>query len=363
MIQEFIRAFAIIFIAEMGDKSQIIAMTFATQYKVKDVLLGVTIGVLFNHMIAILLGNFISLVIPINYIHIIAGFLFIGFALNTLSIEEEEEIKDRREFSPIRTVAIAFFIGELGDKTQLATMTLAAESVNPLLVLMGTSSAMVATSLLGIFIGSKVGKKIPEVSVKIVSSLVFLIFGLIRVLDTIDIAMINPFIIALSLISMAIIELLLIKKLVESQHRPKKAASQNLYERTKLLKQTLDSICLTESRCGTCNGVGCILGYVRYILEESRKADRYYESLHINSKRFIKKRFDNKKVLDALILILQEYNDNNWVEDKEFVLNKIKSSLEMMLFNKKVNANNINQYIRVAKTYDKKLADYIEGNF
>lgn len=362
MINEFVRAFALIFIAEMGDKSQIIAMTFATQYKIKDVLLGVTIGVMFNHAIAILLGNFISLVIPTNYIYIIAGFLFIGFGLNSLSLEEEEEINDKMEFNPIITVAIAFFIGELGDKTQLATMTIAAEAINPLLVFLGTTSAMIVTSSLGIFIGSKVGKKIPEVSIKIVSSLVFLIFGVFRVLDTINTELINPIFIVISLLVLSTVELLLVKRLVESSHRPQKKASQSLYEKTKLLKRTLDSICLTESKCGRCKGVGCLLGYIRYILDHSRETNQYYESLHMNSEKLIRKNYDKKKVLQALLLILKDYNENQWIEDKEFVLNKIKSSLEIILFDKKIHGNNKLQYIKTVKIYDEKLADYIDRN-
>lgn len=362
MINEFIRAFALVFIAELGDKSQIIAMTFATQYKIKDVLLGVTIGVMFNHAIAILLGNFISLVIPTNYIHIIAGFLFIGFGLNSLNLEEEEEINDKKEFNPVTTVAIAFFIGELGDKTQLATMTIAAEAINPIVVFLGTTSAMVATSSLGIFIGSKVGKKIPEVSVKIVSSLVFLIFGVFRVLDTIDIGLINPIFIVITLLTLAIVELLLVKRLVESNYRPKKAASQNLYEKTKLLKRTLDSICLTEDKCGSCQGLECLLGYIRYILDHSRETNQYYESLHVDSQKLIRKNYDKKKVLQALLLILRDYNENQWIEDKEFVVNKIKSSLELMLFHNNIYGNNKLQYIKSIKKYDEKLADYIDRN-
>lgn len=359
MFNEFIRAFALIFIAEMGDKSQIIAMTFATQYKLKDVLLGVSIGILFNHTIAIILGGFVSMVIPTSYIHILAGFLFIIFGLNTLSIDEEEEVKDKKEFSPVLTVAIAFFIGELGDKTQLATMTIAAESLNPLIVLMGTSTAMIATSLLGIFIGSKLGKKIPEVSVKIVSSLVFLIFGVVRVLNTIDISY-NPLIISLSLIVLASLEFALIKRVMRSSHRPKKLASQILYEKTRLLKRTLDSICLTEDKCGTCSGVGCLLGYIRYILKRSRESGEYYESLYVNSEKLIKKDYDNKKVLEALILILRDYNQNNWIEDEGFVINKIKSSLEIMLFNTKIKTNDISKYINIVKTFDKTIGDSIQ---
>lgn len=359
MINEFIRAFALIFVAEMGDKSQIIAMTFATQYKLKDVLLGVTIGVVSNHALAILLGSFISKVVPASYIQIIAGILFIIFGFNSLSIDQEEDVEDKKEFSPILTVAIAFFIGELGDKTQLATMALAAQSINPIVVLIGTSSAMIATSLLGILIGSKLGKKIPEVSVKIVSSVVFLVFGVLRVLNTINI---NPALIMLSLLVLASIEILLIRRVLRSDYTPKKDASQALYENTKLLKKTLDSICLTEDKCGTCSGVGCLLGYIRYILTQSRKTGEYYESLYVNSEKLMKKNFDRKKVLEALILILNDYKENSWVKDEEFVVNKIKSSLEIILFNTKIKADNISEYIISVKSHNIIIGDIIQKN-
>lgn len=357
MFNEFIRAFALIFIAEMGDKSQIIAMTFATKYKLKDVLLGVGLGVVLNHAIAILLGSFISNIIPTTYIQIIAGFLFIIFGLNSLVIDEEEEIKDKREFSPILTVAIAFFIGELGDKTQLATMALAAESFNPIIVLLGTSLAMIATSSLGIFIGSKVGKKIPEASVKIVSSLVFLVFGVIRVLNTINL---HPAIITISLFILAALELYLIRGVLKSQYRPKKDASQALYETTKMLQESLDNICLSEDKCGTCSGVGCLIGYIKYILRQSRKSGEYYDTLYVDSEKLLKKNFDRRKVLEALVLILNDYKKNDWVEDEDFVLNRIKSSLEIMLFSGTIKANNISQYKTKAKSYNKIIGAIIE---
>lgn len=359
MFNEFIRAFVLIFLAEMGDKSQIIAMTFATKYRIRDVMLGVTLGVVFNHALAIILGSFISKLIPTIYIQIIAGFLFIIFGLNSLSIDKEEDLEDKKKFPPILTVAIAFFIGELGDKTQLATMALAAESINPIIVLMGSSTAMIATSSLGIFIGSKVGKKIPEVSVKIVSSLVFLIFGLMRVTSSINI---DPTILFLSLIVLSGIEIILIKRLLGSGHRPKKDASQALYEKTKLLKRTLDSICLTEDKCGTCSGTGCLLGYIRYILNQARDTGEYYDTLYIDPEKLMNKNFNKKKILDALLLILMDYNENSWIEDEKFVINRIKSSLEIMLFNSKINANNIIQYKKIAKSYDKKIGDIIEEN-
>lgn len=146
----------------MGDKTQIIAMTFATQYKVKDVILGVVFGVAFNHGIAIVLGRFLSKVIPMNLIQIIAGIMFVVFGIMALRDEDADEVKNKKALSPVTTVALAFFIGELGDKTQLTAMTLSTEGSYPLFILIGTTLGMVATSGLGIFIGSRIGEKIPD---------------------------------------------------------------------------------------------------------------------------------------------------------------------------------------------------------
>lgn len=188
MLVELIRAFLLVFAAEMGDKTQIIAMTFATRYKVREVIMGVAIGVLFNHGIAIVLGNFISKIVPMNLIQIIAGFLFIIFGINALKKEDDEDINNNRTLGPIATVTIAFFVGELGDKTQLTAMTLAAEANYPLFILFGTTLGMIVTSGLGIFVGSKIGNKIPELFIKIASSFVFVIFGILKLFDTVPIA-------------------------------------------------------------------------------------------------------------------------------------------------------------------------------
>src|SRR6056297_3848201 len=147
MTGEFIKAFMLIFVAEMGDKTQILAMTFATRYSVKKVLLGIFIGSLLNHGLAVALGTVLSKRFPIDRIQIIAGLAFIFFAVWTLRNEDDEEEENEKiKYGAVITVALAFFIGELGDKTQLAAITLAAASKHLLLVLAGTVSAMVATS-------------------------------------------------------------------------------------------------------------------------------------------------------------------------------------------------------------------------
>ena len=194
MFEELIRAFLLVFVAEMGDKTQIIALTFATQYKVLEVILGVLIGVILNHGIAIALGRYISNFIPMNIIQIIAGFLFVLFGILSLKSDNDDKNTDekKKKFGPIITVALAFFVGELGDKTQLTAMTLATEGKYPLFILMGTTLGMLATSGLGILIGSKIGKKIPDIYIKLISAFVFILFGTLKLFQTVPKNYINP---------------------------------------------------------------------------------------------------------------------------------------------------------------------------
>ena len=129
MFQEILKAFTLIFIAEMGDKTQILAMAFATRYPVKKVLLGIGIGAFLNHGLAVLLGSLLSNFIPINTLQLVAGIAFVGFAIWSLKIEEDDEEETPKfQLGPVVTIALAFFIGELGDKTQLTAITLASDS-------------------------------------------------------------------------------------------------------------------------------------------------------------------------------------------------------------------------------------------
>ena len=183
MIKELIGAFLLVFVAEMGDKTQILAMMFATKYKASSVLGGVFIGALLNHGLAVLLGATLGNIIPLSVLSTVAGAAFIYFAFASLKEEEEEEEHLRGYKSAVMTVGAAFFIGELGDKTQLSAITLAMGAVYPCIVLLGTVSAMVVTSSIGIWVGSKVGKKIPKILIKVASAVLFFIFGSIKLVS------------------------------------------------------------------------------------------------------------------------------------------------------------------------------------
>lgn len=180
-MKELIKAFSLVFLAEMGDKSQLLALAFATAYPLGLVLAGISLGILLNHGLAILFAYVLSKYLgSLWFIHVFAGllFLFFGFSSLKLEFEDEEEVVKPSKFGPILTMAGAFFLGELGDKTQLTAMTLALESDRPWMVLIGTVTSMILVSLIGIIVGKMVGKKIPEATMRLLAGGLFLFFGI-----------------------------------------------------------------------------------------------------------------------------------------------------------------------------------------
>src|SRR5690554_3359251 len=154
MLTELIKASLLIFLAELGDKTQILAMAFALQYSVFQVLTGVALGSFLNHGLAVIIGSYLSNLIPISALRLGSALLFLAFGFWSLWSEEEHLNSDRKALgSPIVVVALAFFLGELGDKTQLTAIALASNAVFPAAVLAGTVLGMVLTSLGGIYVG------------------------------------------------------------------------------------------------------------------------------------------------------------------------------------------------------------------
>ena len=174
----YIASFLFVVLAEMGDKTQLLAMAFATRYRWQTVMWGVFAATLVNHLCAVLLGNLLTNVIPLHYIQIVASASFILFGLWTLRGDKLENEDKRFNFSPFWTVAIAFFIAEMGDKTQLATVALAAKYSNIILIWLGTTTGMVIADAVGIIFGIVLGKKIPERLIKWIAALIFILFGI-----------------------------------------------------------------------------------------------------------------------------------------------------------------------------------------
>lgn len=367
MIKEFIKAFFLIFAAEMGDKTQIIAMTFATQYKVKEVLIGVFLGVFLNHGIAILLGRYLSRLIPMDWVQMIAGFMFVIFGLLALREEELEDNEGKKAFGPIITVALAFFVGELGDKTQLTAMTLSAEGNHPLFILLGTTLGMIGTSGLGIFVGSKLGEKIPDVFIKIISSIVFVFFGTLKLYNWVPDRFINIFYLSTYLLIILSIQIMLSKRLMLTReylgYSPMKKAAASLYIQTKMLNKAVDEICLGEGSCGKCLGDNCIIGYTKSMLKNARDKEEYYMEELMDFSKLTNKDFPKEKIIEALSLIVVDYIEYGIVEDERFIINQVRRSLELILFGRNIEFNgNLSKYIKNIKKANNYIGNHLKDS-
>lgn len=175
----FLTTLGLVFAAELGDKTQLLAMAFATKYKTWKVILGVLSAVVLLNLIAVLLGSYATSIIPLNVIRIIAALIFVIFGFLNLRNDKQEESEKKFKFGAVVTVALTFFIGELGDKTQLMTITMAAQYNSPYAVFFGSVLGMIACDCLGIIIGSTVLKKIPQWIVKLITSCIFIFFGFV----------------------------------------------------------------------------------------------------------------------------------------------------------------------------------------
>lgn len=174
----FLTSLTFVVLAEMGDKTQLLAMAFATRYCWRTVMWGVFAATVFNHLFAVVVGTYITRFVPMETVQIVAAASFILFGLWTIRGDElNGEDKDCKR-SPFWTVAIAFFIAEMGDKTQLATIALAAQFNTIVPVWMGTTTGMMIADGLGIILGIVLGKKIPERTVKWFAAIIFILFGL-----------------------------------------------------------------------------------------------------------------------------------------------------------------------------------------
>jgi Ca2+/H+ antiporter, TMEM165/GDT1 family len=184
----FAASLVFVVLAEMGDKTQLLAMSFATRFNPYKVLLAVFIATIANHALAVVAGQFLTTIVPIDIISLAASLSFIGFGLWTIRGDQlKGEDKKASRFGAVTTVAIAFFIAEFGDKTQLATISLAAEYQNPVSVLIGTTLGMLVADGIGIIVGVVLCKRIPQRKIKWFSALIFVLFGLVGIYEVLSV--------------------------------------------------------------------------------------------------------------------------------------------------------------------------------
>ena len=171
------------FIAEMGDKTQLMLVAMTSKFKLKDILFGTGVAILVLNGLAVLAGGLVSTVVPTWLIRLIAGAAFLFFAATTLKgdDDEEENVKDRKiKFAPL-SVFCTFLVAELGDKTQLTAITFGAnEGLSAAVVVwLACSLGLFAADVIGLLIGYLLKSKAPEGILNTVAFFIFSIFGIL----------------------------------------------------------------------------------------------------------------------------------------------------------------------------------------
>ena len=178
----FFKVFLTEFIAEMGDKTQLMLIALTSKYKLRDIILGTAAAILVLNGLAVLAGGLVSEFIPAWLIKVIA-LAFLYFAASTLagSNDEEEEGSGRSKirFAPL-AVFCTFFVAELGDKTQLTAITFSANEgmSSALIVWLGCSLGLFLADILGMLLGYLLKSKTPEGLLNTLAFAIFSVFGI-----------------------------------------------------------------------------------------------------------------------------------------------------------------------------------------
>ena len=180
MLSGFAVSSVAIFLAELGDKSQLLAMTFATRYRAWQVLLGISVATAAVHAVSVALGFGVGSLLPTEWLGLVAGVAFLGFAGWTLRgdelTEREKRESGRKRGSAVLAITIAFLLAELGDKTMLATVTLATDH-DWLGTWAGSTAGMVLADALAIGVGLLLGRRLPERVIRYGAAVLFAAFG------------------------------------------------------------------------------------------------------------------------------------------------------------------------------------------
>lgn len=173
------------FIAEMGDKTQLMLVAMTSRYKVRDIVLGTAAAVLVLNGLAVLAGGLVSQFVPDWIIKLIAGAAFLFFALTSLKSDDDEEEAEGKGKFKIAAIAVfcTFFVAELGDKTQLTAITFGANEGmgKAFIVWLACSIGLFAADMVGMAVGLLVKNKMPTGFLNILAYVIFAVFGILTV--------------------------------------------------------------------------------------------------------------------------------------------------------------------------------------
>lgn len=229
MVTALLLSFGVVFVAELGDKSQLMAMTYALRYSWWVVLTAILTATTLVHAVSVFFGHFLGLSIPTHLMAIVGGLAMLAFALWTLRGDELSEDEGSRAVRVSGSVFLAvmssFMLAELGDKTMLATITLATDH-DWLGIWIGSTIGMVAADALAIAVGALLGKHLPERTIALAAAALFFGFAVWLLVD--GLAGASPALLGGTLAAVAVMLIVGGRLIVTARRRRARAAAARL---------------------------------------------------------------------------------------------------------------------------------------
>ncbi len=179
-MEALLQSFGLVLASEMGDKTQLLALILALRFKKPwAVMAGILVATVLNHGLATLVGGWIGSMVPEDTLRIILAVVFFAFAIWILVPDkmDDEDAKEHASANAFLATTVLFFLAEMGDKTQLATIALGAKFQMPVAVTIGTTLGMLVADGLAVVFGEKVTQLIPMKVIRIISCILFAGFG------------------------------------------------------------------------------------------------------------------------------------------------------------------------------------------
>lgn len=218
------------FIAEMGDKTQLMLVAMTSRYKVRDIVLGTAAAVLVLNGLAVLAGGLVSQFVPDWIIKLIAGAAFLFFALTSLKSDDDEEEEEGKGKFKIAAIAVfcTFFVAELGDKTQLTAITFGANEGmgKALIVWIACSIGLFAADMIGMAVGLLVKNKMPTGFLNILAYVIFAVFGVLTLKTGFELLFDGKYLIPIVIAIIAIFIMLSAIIYITQHKRANKAAEE-----------------------------------------------------------------------------------------------------------------------------------------
>ncbi len=174
-------AFGVMFVAELGDKTQLVALNFGARYPLRTVAVGLTLGYAAAGSVAAVVGGLLGSALPDRPIEVVGGVIFLLFAGLALRTEDDDEPRVVSTRSVAASIALTIAVAEMGDKTQIATAALAARS-DPMATWIGATAGEVASGMVAAFAGRAIGDRIPPTALRWGSAVLFAGFGVLMLL-------------------------------------------------------------------------------------------------------------------------------------------------------------------------------------